>query len=185
MEAMSIFDANAIRSEHCNVITPRTGSGNPKEFTVHKTRLCPDCSPCLLLLDQLLFMSSVPPARSSPPDMATVTPPITSKVDAAPKSVESTQFVDDPEHVPADANIPDNYVSYTLKHSKALPPVTWDNLLQNLNWLHVGILGLTPVLGLAGACYTRLRWETAIWAVVYYYMTGLGSCFPFIHCRRS
>ena len=105
--------------------------------------------------------------------MATTTPPITSKVVPA---VEPTQFVEDPEHTPADANIPDNYVSYTLKHQKALPPITWDNLMQNLNWLHVGILGLTPVLGFIGAYYTPLRWETAIWSVVYYFMTGLGSC---------
>lgn len=116
-------------------------------------------------------MSSVPPAVSSPPDMATTTPPIT------PKSVDAAQIVEDPDHLPADANIPDNYVSYTLKHQKALPPVTWENLLENLNWLHVGILGLTPLLGFTGAYYTHLRWETALWAVVYYYMTGLGLCF--------
>ena len=113
-------------------------------------------------------MSSVPPARSSPPDMATTFPSIT------PKSVVPLEFVEDPEQTPADANIPDNYVSYTLKHQKPLPPVTWENLLQNLNWLHVGILGLTPLLGFAGAYYTRLRWETAVWAVIYYYITGLG-----------
>ena len=108
-------------------------------------------------------MSSVPPPHTSPPDVH--------------KSVDPTQFVDDPEHIPADANIPDNYVSYTLKHQKPLPPVTWENLLQNLNWLHVGILGLTPLLGFIGACYTPLRWQTAVWAVVYYYMTGLGLSF--------
>lgn len=62
-----------------------------------------------------------------------------------------------------------------LKHQKPLLPVTWDNVLKNLNWLYVGILGLTPLLGFIGACYTHLRWETAIWAVTYYYMTGLGS----------
>ncbi|KAI6032430.1 hypothetical protein EDC04DRAFT_2500638, partial [Pisolithus marmoratus] len=52
--------------------------------------------------------------------------------------------------------------------------VTWDNFLNELNWLHVAILGLTPILGVVGAYLTRLRWETAVWAVVYYYMTGLG-----------
>lgn len=93
------------------------------------------------------------------------------------------QFVEDPAHVPADANIPDNYVSYTLKHQKPLPPITRENILENLNWLHVAILGLSPVLGLAGAYYTRLRWETAVWAVVYYYLTGLGTCF-FFHLKN-
>lgn len=117
--------------------------------------------------------------------MVTAAPTITPKVDAVPKSVDATQFVEDPDHIPADANIPDNYVSYTLKHQKALPPVTWENLFQNLNWLHVGILGLTPLLGLTGACYTRLRWETAVWAVIYYYMTGLGLCSFFFFWPRT
>lgn len=108
--------------------------------------------------------------------MATTTPPIKPKADAVPDAIDPTQFVEDPDHTPADANIPDNYVSYTLKHQKALPPVTWDNLFENLNWLHVIILGFTPVLGIIGAYYTSLRWETAVWAILYYYMTGLGSC---------
>ena len=102
-----------------------------------------------------------------------------SEVDAVPKPVGLTRFVQDPDHPPADANIPDNYVSYTLKYQKPLPPVTRENLFQNLDWLNVGILGLTPLLGFTGAYCTRLRWETAIWAVVYYYMTGFGSC-PFL-----
>lgn len=115
--------------------------------------------------------------------MAT-TPPIIPKVGAGPKSVDPTQFARDPVHPLVDANIPDNYVSYTLKHQKVLPPVTWENLLQNLNWLNVGILGLTPLLGFTGAYYTRLRWETAVWAVVYYYMTGFGMC-PFFVVNRT
>ncbi|KAG2152664.1 uncharacterized protein EDB93DRAFT_1327608 [Suillus bovinus] len=116
-------------------------------------------------------MSPVPPVRSTPPSMETLTPPITPKLNG---EAPPTKFIDDPEHVPADANIPDNYVSYTLKHQKSLPPITWDNWYTELNWLHVAILAGTPVVGLVGAYYTRLQWATAIWSVVYYYMTGLG-----------
>ena len=83
----------------------------------------------------------------------------------------------DAEHVPADANIPDNYVSFTLKHEKALPPVGWENIANELNWLHVAILFGTPILGFAGAFFTPLRWQTALWSVLYYYMTGLGKYF--------
>ncbi|KAI6099495.1 hypothetical protein EDD16DRAFT_1658265 [Pisolithus croceorrhizus] len=36
------------------------------------------------------------------------------------------------------------------------------------------ILGITPMLGTVGGYFTSLRWETALWAVTYYYMTGLG-----------
>ncbi|KIJ19333.1 hypothetical protein PAXINDRAFT_7824 [Paxillus involutus ATCC 200175] len=110
-------------------------------------------------------MSSVHPACSSPPDITTITPSITPKQTV--KISDPIEFVEDPEHVPADVNIPDNYVSYTLKHQKVLPPVTWDNLLQNLNWLNVGILGLTPLLGFTGAYFTCLRWETAVGCIIW------------------
>ncbi|KAG2367168.1 hypothetical protein BDR07DRAFT_1393819 [Suillus spraguei] len=119
-------------------------------------------------------MSSIPPVRSTPASMETLTPPITPKLNGSATSQPSKKFIEDPEHVPADANIPDNYVSYTLKHQKSLPPISWDNWYKELNWLHVAILVGTPILGLAGSYYTRLRWETAVWSVVYYYMTGLG-----------
>lgn len=119
-------------------------------------------------------MSSVPPARSAPSSTVS-TPSITSNFngDAIPKS--SDKFIENPEHIPTDANIPDNYVTYTLKNQKALPPITWDNWYKELNWLHFAILAGAPVVGFVGAYNTRLRWETAVWSVVYYYMTGLGK----------
>ncbi|KAJ7665235.1 hypothetical protein DFH06DRAFT_1186833 [Mycena polygramma] len=72
--------------------------------------------------------------------------------------------------------IPDveNYVSHTLKTTKPLPPLTWDNFLSELNWLNVAILTLTPVVSLIGAYHTKLRWETALFSVFHYYYTGLG-----------
>ncbi|KAF7326369.1 Acyl-CoA desaturase [Mycena venus] len=92
-------------------------------------------------------MSSVYPRRASPP------------VDAPPVVV------------PTDV---ENYVSHTLKTTKPLPPITWNNFLSELNWLNVAILGLTPVLSIIGAYHTKLRWETALFSVFYYYFTGLG-----------
>ena len=76
--------------------------------------------------------------------------------------------------VPADLNIPDNYVEHTLKTTKALPPFRWKNALSDLNWLNVVILIVTPVIGVIGACFTKLRWETFLFSVFYYYVTGLG-----------
>jgi len=73
-----------------------------------------------------------------------------------------------------DADVPDNYVQYTLKKEKGLPPVRWNNLLNELNWLNVIILGLTPILGVIGLYYTKLQWKTALFASFYYYVTGLG-----------
>ncbi|KAE9393879.1 delta 9-fatty acid desaturase [Gymnopus androsaceus JB14] len=68
----------------------------------------------------------------------------------------------------------DNYVAYTLKNSKPLPPVTWSNLLNEMNWLSFYILTVPPLVGIVGAFYVKLQWETAVWAVAYYFLTGLG-----------
>jgi stearoyl-CoA desaturase (Delta-9 desaturase) len=76
--------------------------------------------------------------------------------------------------VPADLNIPDNYVEHTLKTTKALPPFRWKNVLTDLNWLNVAILIVTPLIGIIGAYFTKLRWETFLFSVFYYYVTGLG-----------
>ncbi|KAI6045240.1 hypothetical protein EDC04DRAFT_3086911 [Pisolithus marmoratus] len=54
-------------------------------------------------------------------------------------------------------NIPDNYASYTLKNEELLPPVTWDNVMSELNWLHVAILSFMPILGFVGAYFTCLQ----------------------------
>jgi stearoyl-CoA desaturase (delta-9 desaturase) len=97
--------------------------------------------------------------------MAAFTPPTT-----PPKSNPELN----PEHIPADIDIPNNYVSHTLKTQKALPPLTWDNWYRELNWLNVGILILSPIFGLFGAYHTKLRWETALFSVFYYFVTGLG-----------
>ncbi|TRM59538.1 hypothetical protein BD626DRAFT_550141 [Schizophyllum amplum] len=75
---------------------------------------------------------------------------------------------------PSDLNIPDNYVQHTLKTVKALPPVTWSNLLQNLNWISLGLLTATPLIGIWGMFTTPLRWETAVFSVFWYFVTGLG-----------
>lgn len=81
------------------------------------------------------------------------------------------------EETPADANIPDNYVSYTLKNTKPLPPITLKNLHKNLNYLTCFLLFLIPAVGIVGACNVKLQLKTAIWAAVYYFFTGIGM-FP-------
>ncbi|KAL1741243.1 hypothetical protein HDZ31DRAFT_67130 [Schizophyllum fasciatum] len=75
---------------------------------------------------------------------------------------------------PSDLNIPDNYVQHTLKTTKPLPPVTPANLLQNINWISFTLLTATPLIGAWGAFTTELRWETAAFAVFWYFVTGLG-----------
>jgi stearoyl-CoA desaturase (Delta-9 desaturase) len=48
------------------------------------------------------------------------------------------------------------------------------NWHQHLNWLHVVILVGVPLLGLYGWFTTQLQTKTLVWAVIYYFMTGLG-----------
>lgn len=76
---------------------------------------------------------------------------------------------------PADMHIPDNFIQHTLKNSKSLPPVTWNNWWKELNYLSVAILTISPSISIYGALTTKLRWETAAFATFYYFFTGLGS----------
>ncbi|KAJ6468120.1 hypothetical protein C8R47DRAFT_809047 [Mycena vitilis] len=93
-------------------------------------------------------MSSVYPRRATPP------------LGATPAPVELPEV--------------ENYVSHILKTTKPLPPITFNNLLSELNWIAVAVLTLPPIMGAVGAYYTKLRWETAVFSVLYYFYTGLG-----------
>jgi len=91
----------------------------------------------------------------------------------------------DSDPVPVDSNIPDNYVAHTLKTEKALPPITWANWWKELNWLSFTILTVTPTIGIIGAMFTKLRWETLLFSIFYYYVTGLGNFFSTFVPRTS
>ena len=54
-------------------------------------------------------------------------------------------------------------------------PITVSNWYKHVNWLNVYFIGGIPLMGCIAAIWTPLRLETAIWAVVYYYCTGLGK----------
>jgi stearoyl-CoA desaturase (delta-9 desaturase) len=53
-------------------------------------------------------------------------------------------------------------------------PWTLSNWHNHLNWLHVVILVGVPLLGVYGWMTTEIRPKTLVWAVIYYFMTGLG-----------
>ena len=89
----------------------------------------------------------------------------------APKLKTTTEN----EEVPADINIPDNYVAWTLKNQKPLPPITWDNLFENIQWLTLAIFTVTHSVTIYGMLTHKLRWETFVWSVIYYFITGLGE----------
>ena len=47
-------------------------------------------------------------------------------------------------------------------------------LVKRLNWVHIALLGATPLLALYGLFTTPLNVKTLVFAVVYYFITGLG-----------
>ncbi|ETW75928.1 hypothetical protein HETIRDRAFT_422558 [Heterobasidion irregulare TC 32-1] len=78
---------------------------------------------------------------------------------------------------PADSvefEVPDNFVNYTLKKSKALPPISWNNWWRELNYLNLAVVGFPHVVMLYGLFTTKLRWQTALLGILYYLFTGLG-----------
>jgi stearoyl-CoA desaturase (delta-9 desaturase) len=53
-------------------------------------------------------------------------------------------------------------------------PITKSNWYKHVNWLNVVFIILIPLYGCVSAYSTPLRVPTAIFAVLYYFMTGLG-----------
>lgn len=57
---------------------------------------------------------------------------------------------------------------------KPLPPITWSNLLSEIQWISFGAITLIPIITIYGALTVPLQTKTAIFAVLYYFFTGLG-----------
>ena len=108
-----------------------------------------------------------PSRKTPPPDIAAVSPPESPKLGAR----KAKAFK---EEQPADINIPDNYVSYTLRNAKPRPPLSWSNILSELNYVSLAVLTITPTIALLGLMYVPMQKKTLAFAVLYYFFTGLG-----------
>lgn len=53
-------------------------------------------------------------------------------------------------------------------------PMTWANWHKHINWLNTTLIVFIPIIGFISAYWVPLRLYTAIFAVVYYFNTGLG-----------
>ncbi|KAI0034196.1 delta 9-fatty acid desaturase protein [Vararia minispora EC-137] len=73
-----------------------------------------------------------------------------------------------------DLQAQDNFVEHILKNTTSRPPITFSNVLSEINYLNLIILTAIPALSVYGACTTELRWETTVWSMLYYLITGLG-----------
>ena len=68
-----------------------------------------------------------------------------------------------PTFRPSDENIPDNYVTATIAKTKYLPPVTWKNLIWNIQWISFLAITITPAVALYGLSTTPVQRKTLIW----------------------
>lgn len=53
-------------------------------------------------------------------------------------------------------------------------PITWGNWYQHVNWLNTTFIIFVPLIGFISMYWVRLHPYTAIFAVIYYFNTGLG-----------
>ena len=108
------------------------------------------------------------PLRMRHPDMTNMPDSSDSDHDASDSEGETTA-VDDGTYND------DNYVRKVLAKEKPLPPITLGNLYKNINVISTLALTVVPALAIYGAFTTPVMWQTALWAVAYYFYTGLGE----------
>ena len=53
-------------------------------------------------------------------------------------------------------------------------PITLGNWYYHVNWINTTLIVIVPVFGCVAALFTPLRLNTAAWAILYYFWTGLG-----------
>ncbi|KFH44011.1 Acyl-CoA desaturase-like protein [Hapsidospora chrysogenum ATCC 11550] len=53
-------------------------------------------------------------------------------------------------------------------------PMTWSNMHKHINWLNTTFIIIIPALGFLSTYWVPLQLKTAIFAIVYYFNTGLG-----------
>lgn len=128
-------------------------------------------------------MSSVPLKTAVPTKAATL--------ERVPVTVSFKKPVDEK---PSDIDIPvsitaigcigrsqyypqENYVEYTIRTQKVLPPVTAENWWKELNYISAGVIVVVPLITLYGAFTVPLQHKTAVFSVLYYFFTGLGELF--------
>lgn len=53
-------------------------------------------------------------------------------------------------------------------------PITLQNWYHHVNWLSTTLILIVPIIGCIAAPFIPLKLPTAIWAIIYYFWTGLG-----------
>jgi len=77
---------------------------------------------------------------------------------------------------------------WVLHESKWLtysPALTRNNWYKHVNWLNVTLIVGVPVAGCIQAFWTPLFWQTALFAFLYYFLTGLGITAGYHRCEQN
>lgn len=113
-----------------------------------------------------------------------ITPPPTPKQRHQEEALKRLLAIDDcalpPTTLGMAAKLNDK--SFTEAFPQTKPPPAQETLTgfdffesnYNINWRHVPVILIVPFIALAGALTTPLTRKTAIWAVIAYFLTGLG-----------
>ena len=102
--------------------------------------------------------------KTPPPEIAANSPPESPKLKE--KALKDEQ--------PSDLNVPDNFVDWTVRHTKPRPPLSWTNFWRELNYISIAVLTITPSIALWGVLHVPLQSKTFLFAFLYYFYTGLG-----------
>ncbi|CAF2801816.1 unnamed protein product [Rotaria sp. Silwood2] len=70
--------------------------------------------------------------------------------------------------------IKNNYVARTLLNETSLPPIIWSNWYKEVNWPQATLLCLEPFIALYGLFTTSFVWQTAVFTLLWYFLTGFG-----------
>lgn len=107
---------------------------------------------------------AAPTPRKFEPVVTPLTPP------QSPPPEKRT--IDERSAEPADQHIPDNYVQHTLASVPPLPPIQFKHILKEVQWISFLALTITPMLSIYGAFTTTLKWQTFLFSVFWYFVTG-------------
>ena len=92
-----------------------------------------------------------------------------SKVDTDPTTTSTMT----PEQEEEDF-IRNNYVRRTLLSESALPDIKWQNWYKEINWPQATLLCLEPFVALYGLFTTGFVWQTFLFTIFWYFLTGFG-----------
>ncbi|CAF5046356.1 unnamed protein product, partial [Rotaria magnacalcarata] len=118
-------------------------------------------------VDKIKASGTAMPYLPAPLDMPTAVPNKPSPTTTEKKSHMSNEQEEE-------EFIKNNYVARTLLNEPELPPMTWSNWYTQINWPQATLLCLEPLVALYGLFTTSFMWQTIVFTIIWYFLTGFG-----------